>query len=175
MSHWAGFSVSLSVTGCADRSHQRSQRCSVFPTNTHSVHVHIRTCTLNQSPSSDCHLLLSHTGSHQENQCVVCNAALHGKAFGESRRSAKICMRQSDCNVSSLFVLFLLRLTLLCVFSHPRLGPLGVLYLFFLISEFLSGQPNMSEYSDLRHFSATLLGKAQRGWKNAALPYHCLQ
>lgn len=84
-------------------------------------------------------------------------------------------VRRRGCNTNALFVLFLLNLTLLCVFSHPWLGPLSVPYRLFLISEFLSGQTSMSEYSDLRHFSATLLGKAQRGWKNATLPYRCLQ
>lgn len=51
-----------------------------------------------------------------------------------------------------------------CVFSQTLwLGPLSVLYLFLLISGFLSGQPNMSEYSDLRGFSAPQLSEAQQG------------
>lgn len=58
------------------------------------------------------------------------------------------------------------------VFSHPCFGLVSVQYLFFLISGFLSGQPNM-EYSDLRLFTATLIGEAQQGWKNAALPSCC--
>lgn len=138
---------------------------------THTLLMYIHTLTLNHSACFDCRQFLSATGRNLC-ECMKNHVSHIWKHIEKCFMSNN---KQSCCNLSGLFMLFSFSLTLLCVFSPLWLGPLSVLYLFLLISEFLSGQPNMSEYNDLRHFSATLLGKAQQGWKNAALLYHCIQ
>lgn len=114
-SHWAGFSVSSSGTGCADRSHQHSHRSALHILTTHTLSVFIHTS----------HLIIHHPLTaicSYLPQAVVTKICAHTAHPVNPPHIAALRSDEADCNVNTSCCFRLIWQS--GVFSHTlRLNP----------------------------------------------------